>query len=1065
MRFTNQITSTVFSVTLLFVLYSVPLYSQETIHYDNRQADFNNAMELYEQQKYSAAQHAFNEFAHRTSADDALLREDAKFYASMCAMKLHNRDVQHLIKTFIFEHPENPNINEASFQLANHYFKEKKYGAAIKWYDKVDKLSLPEEQLSEYFFKTGFCHYARKEYNKADKSFYEIKDKNDFYGPLATYFYSHIKYLKRQYQTALEGFYSLKEHALFAQIVPFYITQIYLIQEKYDDIIEYAPPLLKKIDSERTAEIARIIAEAYYQNKNYAKALEYFNKYESNVEEINDVEYYQIGFTHYRNDNYDEAAYYLQEVIGVEDSLTQNAAYHLGMCYIKQGKKNKAKTAFGIASQNDFDKEISEDALFNYAKLCFELDYSPFNEAINSFQRFIKKYPESVRIDKAYDYLLKAVLSTKNYAEALKVIEDIPNPTPEVHAAHQRLAYFRAMGYYADLDLKNAMKYLDKSLEYKQYNSEFAALAYYWKADAFYRQKKYDKAIELYNTFLRTGGSLNLDLYGKAHYNVAYAYFQQKKYKEAGRWFRKYENHAGEENITNMLCDAWNRAGDCYFIQSQFSAAHDYYNKTSSSCTYDADYAYYQKALSQGRLKQHQPKINSLISLKEKYPESTYIPGAVYEIGRTYHANIDNADSAIYYYNQYIETYPRGVKMKSAMSSLANLYYNKNQLNKSLETYKGIVAKYPGTNEAVNALEMIKNISVEMNDPDYYVNYVEDEGIDTDISDLEKDSLKYKSAEKLYTENNIPQAMRAFESYLNTYPNGYYSLEANYYYARCLDSEDKTDQALKAYENVIKRSNNPFTEESLLRAASICFDNEDYTNAYEYFENLEDISSENKEHILIARLGMMRSAFLNDNFDKLIPAAQAVLNTDKINETQQREALNKLAKSYYNTDRYELALSTYKKLSHDVTSYEGGEARYFVALINHKLERDSIAENVVIEFSKANNPHRYWLAKGFLLLADIYTERGEYFQATHILKSIIENYTNESDNIKLEAQDKLNEIKKLEEAEAMQDKSRLIQPVDSIQPTDTIQMEDSIQIHEKHIDKNIEDNENTKQDD
>ncbi|MDA3820444.1 MAG: hypothetical protein PF590_08305, partial [Candidatus Delongbacteria bacterium] len=161
MRFTNQITGTVFSLILLFVFSSTALYAQQTIHYDNRQAEFNTAMELYKQEKYSAAQHAFNEFAQRTSPDDALLKEDAKFYASMCAMKLHNRNVQHLIKTFIFEHPENPNINEASFQLANHYFKEEIYGAAIKWYDKVDKLSLPEEQMSEYYFKTGFCHYAR----------------------------------------------------------------------------------------------------------------------------------------------------------------------------------------------------------------------------------------------------------------------------------------------------------------------------------------------------------------------------------------------------------------------------------------------------------------------------------------------------------------------------------------------------------------------------------------------------------------------------------------------------------------------------------------------------------------------------------------------------------------------------------------------------------------------------------------------------------------------------------------------------------------------------------------
>ncbi|MGM0649520.1 MAG: tetratricopeptide repeat protein, partial [Bacteroidota bacterium] len=775
MPYTYRKYSTILCFLLIILFSGVPVLAQQTLHYDNRQADFNAAMELYEQKKYSAAQKAFNEFAVRGSHDDALLREDAKYYAAMCAMKLHNRDVQYLIETFIFEHPENPRINQASFQLANHYYDEKKFGAAIKWYDKVDKLSLPHEQLSEYFFKTGFCHYARKEYNKADKAFYEIKDVEDFYGPLAKYYYSHIKYLKKQYQTALEGFEDLSEHALFVKIVPFYITQIYLLQEKYDEIIEYAPPLLEKIESERTAEIARIIAEAYYQNKNYSKALEYFKKYENNVDEINDVEYYQIGFTYYRTKDYKNAASYLQEVIGVEDSLTQNAAYHIGMCYVNLGNKNKAKTAFGIATQNDFDEEISEDALFNYAKLCFELDYSPFNEAINSFQRFIDNYPESARIDDAYDYLLQAVLSTKNYEEALKIIKDIPNPTPEIHEAHQRLAYFRAMEYFADMDMENAIEYLDKSLEYKKYSSKFRALAYYWKADALYRQKKYDAVIELLNTFLRTKGTIGLEEYGKAHYNIAYAYFKQKNYKEAGIWFRKYEDHIGEDDASKMLCDAWNRTGDCYFVNSQFASALDYYDKTTKSCSYDADYAYYQKALSQGRLKQYKPKIQSLVAMQQQYPETTYKSSAFYEIARTYHSNIENADSAIYYYNKYVEKYPRGVKMKSTLSALANLYYNKNQLNKSLDTYKDIVAKFPGTNEAVNALEMIKNISVEMNNPDFYVDYIEEEGIDTDISDFEKDSLKFKSAEKLYRNNEIPRAIKAFESYLESYPNGTYS--------------------------------------------------------------------------------------------------------------------------------------------------------------------------------------------------------------------------------------------------------------------------------------------------
>ncbi|MFW5768305.1 MAG: hypothetical protein ACOCXO_08070, partial [Bacteroidota bacterium] len=77
-----------------------------------------------------------------------------------------------------------------------------------------------------------------------------------------------------------------------------------------------------------------------------------------------------------------------------------------------------------------------------------------------------------------------------------------------------------------------------------------------------------------------------------------------------------------------------------------------------------------------------------------------------------------------------------------------------------------------------------------------------------------------------------------------------------------------------------------------------------------------------------------------------------------------------------------------------------------------------------------------WLAKSFLLLADMYADKEAYFQARHILQSVIDNYNSESDGIKLEAQDKLQEVIELEENEAMQDKSRRVKeqmPEDSVQ--------------------------------
>jgi tetratricopeptide (TPR) repeat protein len=1022
-------------LTGIFLGLSLLGFAQQNLNSDNRQQAFNDALELFEQKKYSAAQHAFSKFMERDNINDALLKEDAEYYASICAMKLYNRDVNHLIEEFIFNHPENPKINQASFQLANHYYRETKYRSALKWYDKVDKLSLPELQLSEYFFKTGFSHYARKDYSKADKAFYEIYNNNDFYGPLAKYFYSHIKYLNKQYQTALEGFQDLSNHELFAKIVPFYITQVYHIQKRYDDVIEYAPEMLETIQGERTNEIARIIAEAYFKTGKYEKALEWMKKYESNAEELSDTDYYQLGFAYFQKGQYNQSASYLKEVIGVEDSLTQNAAYHLAKCYVEMGEKNRAKTAFGIAAYNEFDKEIAEDALFNYAKICFELDYSPFAEAINSFNRFITKYPNSIRIDEAYDFLLQAVLSTKNYEQALDVIQQIPQKTPEINEAYQRLAYFRALEYFADINLEKAIEYFDKSLEYKQYNSKIKALALYWKGDALYRSKKYELAIKQYNDFLITSGAIGLNEYGKAYYNVGYAFFKQNKYEKAGIWFRKYEEHSNEIN-SELMCDAYGRIGDCYFVNSQFAPAKDYYTKATENCSYNVDYAWYQRAIAQGRLKNHQEKINNLHILRGKFPESRYHAGALYEIARTFHSNIENQDSAIYHYQAFTNQYPNNPQMRSALASLANLYFANQQFELSLTTCKSIVEKFPGTNESMNALEMIKNISVEMNNPDYYVDYIESEGIETDVTEFEKDSLVYESAQKLFVSNDIDGAITAFQRYLDKYPNGNFSLEANFYQAQCFYSKEQFEHALLGYQHVIEKPTNMFTEESLLKAATISFDEEKYEQAYTYYAELEKLT-EQKSRVKIARLGMLRASWLSENYDYVVLAAQKMLEIDDLSDAETRESHYKLANAYYKTDKPNKALSHYSALSNEVTSYEGGEAKYFVAKINHEMGNDELAENTIVDFSQQNSPHRFWLAKGFLLLADIYVERMEYFQASHILQSLLDNYTDEVDGIKEEAREKQMQIRQLEEQDAMQDKNMRIPKPETEVPADS----------------------------
>jgi hypothetical protein len=64
---------------------------------------------------------------------------------------------------------------------------------------------------------------------------------------------------------------------------------------------------------------------------------------------------------------------------------------------------------------------------------------------------------------------------------------------------------------------------------------------------------------------------------------------------------------------------------------------------------------------------------------------------------------------------------------------------------------------------------------------------------------------------------------------------------------------------------------------------------------------------------------------------------------------------------------------------------------------------------MIYELSDNYGSYPYWVARGFILLADIYAQRGNTFQAEQTLQSIIDNY--EGDDLKQVATEKLEQLK------------------------------------------------------
>ena len=172
----------------------------------------------------------------------------------------------------------------------------------------------------------------------------------------------------------------------------------------------------------------------------------------------------------------------------------------------------------------NFDKKIKEESLFNYAKLTYEIGYSPFGEAIAAFQEYIDNYPGSERIQEVYDYLVATYMQIKNYKAALASLDKISNKDARLEEAYQRVAFFRGLELFKNMEIDASVDMFDKSLKYQKYNMSLRARAIYWRGEAYYRLGQFDKARDDYELFMGLPGSMLLGEAKLIRYNLGSAF-------------------------------------------------------------------------------------------------------------------------------------------------------------------------------------------------------------------------------------------------------------------------------------------------------------------------------------------------------------------------------------------------------------------------------------------------------------------------------------------------------------------------------------------------------------
>ena len=406
----------------------------------------------------------------------------------------------------------------AEFRIAEAYFKQKKYDQALSHYKKVvNNYSFAENFIDKALYRMGQVYFLEQKYQQSA----------DFYQRLFS-----------QYSQS-----TLAKKALF------WFAESNYNSGKYQEAIQGYQKFLQKYPThEQASEAMYGLGWSCWKAKQYTKAKKFFEQLQKKypksslipkaILNIADIEY---QLKHYKT----AARYYYTFRLKYSDKAEARiAVYSEGLSYYQLQEYSKSINAYKVfLTKYSDDDQLAESVTFQLGFMYFQL--SKYVESITYFEKIINNYKKSQYLPESYYYLGLGSQKVGKTETAEKYFDKLIKKFKNKAISSNALLHLGAI-YYQSRRYSQAQKVYKSASRSKE--PKIAPEAFYWLAETYTSQKKYDEALQ---AFLKIPAqySKSASWIVMAQFRAASIYEHQGKIADALKLYEKVSKNVSDKSF------------------------------------------------------------------------------------------------------------------------------------------------------------------------------------------------------------------------------------------------------------------------------------------------------------------------------------------------------------------------------------------------------------------------------------------------------------------------------------------------------------------------------------